>query len=100
MEIWGGAAKSPVFIKGLFVIRALTRFFLFVLPEFILYCLQNIFFDDFEIIDFSLKADKIPPKLTKEQIEAEILRKHLLKCYKLVNKDFKAKPDGKKKKTD
>lgn len=82
------------------MLRSLIRFVFFVLPNFIFYSLDAILFDDFDIFDFRLKGDKRPPKPTQEQIEAEILRKHLLNCYKLVEKNIKAESDGEKKKTD
>ena len=82
------------FIRGE-MLRALSRFIFFVLPAFIIYGLADIIFDNFEIGDFKLLGDKRPQKFTPEQIEAAILRKHLEKCFKLVEKN-KAKNERKK----
>ena len=80
------------------MLRALIRFIFFVLPAFICYGLADIIFDNYEIDDFKLLGTERPQKLTKEQIEAAILRKHLEKCFNIVKKN-KAK-DERKKETD
>ena len=87
----------PLFL-GLKMIRALARFILFVIPAFILYGIADIIFDNWEIDDFKLLGEKRPQKMTAEEIEAEILRKHLEKCFKIVGKN-RAK-DERKKETD
>ena len=80
------------------MIRALTRFIFFVIPTFILYGIADIIFDNFEIDDFRLLGEKRPQKFTVAEIEAAILRKHLEKCFKIVEKN--RVKDERKKETE
>lgn len=46
-------------------IRALIRFFLFILPKFILYSVERIIFDNREILNFETTSQRLSTDIDK-----------------------------------